>query len=145
MKITSSYHKTLHCQVGNKSIGIEPNQVLIVEDDFGEALIKNSWIGKVSGRVAPTPIHRSEILYPICAMKSPVPCIKKPIEKKEELIEKKEVEKPIEEKVEKVIEKLENQSKEEVIEKKEEIIEIKIPKKKNPIKRIKVDKNYLKD
>jgi len=133
MKITSSYHKTLHCQVGDKSIGIEPNQVLTVEDDFGEALIKNSWIGKVSGRVAPTPIHRSEILYPICAMKSPVPCIKKPIEKKEEPIEKKEIKKPIEEKIEKVIEK------------KEEIVEIKIPKKKNPIKKIKVDKNYLKD
>jgi len=133
MKITSSYHKTLHCQVGDKSIGIEPNQVLTVEDDFGEALIKNSWIGKVSGRVAPTPIHRSEILYPICAMKSPVPCIKKPIEKKEEPIEKKEIKKPIEEKIEKVIEK------------KEEIVEIEIPKKKNPIKKIKVDKNYLKD
>ena len=128
MKITSSYHKTLHCQVGNKSIGIEPNQVLIVEDDFGEALIKNLWIRKVSDLNA-----EARVPCTLCAAKAPIPYIEKSIERKEEPIEKKEIKKPIEEKIEKVIEK------------KEEIVEIEIPKKKNPIKKIKVDKNYLKD
>ena len=44
MKIISHYHKKLHCQVGDKSVGIEPNQIVTVEDAIGRALIKSPWI-----------------------------------------------------------------------------------------------------
>lgn len=44
MKIISSYHKKLHCLVGDKSIGVEPNQIMIVDDETGKTLIESPWI-----------------------------------------------------------------------------------------------------
>jgi len=140
MKITSFYHKILHCQIGDKSIGIKPNQILTVEDDFGKALIKNSWIGEVSGIGIPASVSKSEISQPTCAIKQSIPSIAK-----EEPIEKKEIKKPIEEKIKPdlVIEGrglVPESKKEEIIERKEKTIEI--PKKKNPTrKKLKVDVN----
>lgn len=128
MKVINNYHKKLHCQVGSESIGIDPNQILTVEDSFGEELIKNEWIGRVVGINIPVSTPRSEISQPMYAVKYSVPqtLVKDSIEeKKEKPVEEKEIEKVIDRKAKEFFER---------------------SKRKNPIrKKIKVDKKYLKD
>ena len=89
MKIISSYSKKLHCQVGNKSIGIEPNKVIGIEDKMGRALLNSPWITESrEGFEAP-------VIKPCgvpCKKEKPIEKeVKNPIEKKEGLVrEKKE-------------------------------------------------------
>ena len=80
IKITSSYHKKLHCQVGEKSIGIEPNQVITVDDETGRALLENSWIHEVK-EGAKTPIFGAYDV-PFGTKKPSKKKIEKPIKKK---------------------------------------------------------------
>lgn len=74
MRIISTYHKKLHCQIGDKSIGIEPNQITNVEDKIGIVLLNNPWITKVKEGV------EASVFKP-CG----IPCrTEKPVEKKAE-------------------------------------------------------------
>jgi len=100
MKIISSYSKKLHCQVGNKSIGIEPNKVIGVEDEIGMALLNSPWITEArEGFEAP-------IIKPcgvLCRKEKPIEKeAKSPIEKKERFVreEKKIIEVPKKKKIE---------------------------------------------
>jgi len=55
MKITSSYQKKLNIQLGEKSLGIEPNQVVTVDDEIGKELIKSPWIIEIKdSKIPPT-------------------------------------------------------------------------------------------
>ena len=126
MLIISSYHKKLHCQVGDESIGIEPNQIMTVGDEMGRALLINPWITEArQGFEAPIfktcgglrspniPDDIPEFIYKTPGMASvdekekaakkikKLGEIRKDIDKKEELVgeKKKTVETPKEKKV----------------------------------------------
>lgn len=47
IKIISKYHKKLHFQVGDKSVGINPNEITSVENEIGEVLLLNPWIAEI--------------------------------------------------------------------------------------------------
>jgi len=87
MLIISSYSKKLHCQVGEKSIGVEPNQAMTVGDEIGRALLNSPWITEVKEGVE-SPIFRPCGIP--CRTEKPVEKVKEPIEKREEFVEEKE-------------------------------------------------------
>lgn len=51
MLIISSYHKKLHFQLEDNSIGIEPNQVINVDEETGKKLLENPWLEEVKEKV----------------------------------------------------------------------------------------------
>ena len=89
MKIISSYHKKLHCLVGNKSIGIEPNQIMTVDDETGKVLIENPWIHVAIENVKPPTFMPCRIS---CKTEKPVEKKREErlAEKTEKLVEKKD-------------------------------------------------------
>lgn len=88
MKIISSYHKKLHCQIEGQSIGVEPNQVMTVEDEIGKILIESPWIHEVRENVGVPPFTTCSV--PPEVEKPSEEKIEKPAEKKERPVRKTE-------------------------------------------------------
>ncbi len=88
MKIISSYHKKLHCQVEGKSIGIEPNQIINVDDGIGKVLIGSPWIHEAIENVGIPAFTTCNV--PPEIEKPSEKKIEKPVEKKERLVRKTE-------------------------------------------------------